>query len=267
MEKERLPFKFDIQHFADLDGDGEGDQLKSVMFDIDGKQVPFNELDPNTVLEWQKSHGNMDQFTASNTKKAQALADERRDFDSTKQSFENEREKLNYLMQFETFFNQHPEAAQELEQLINRHRGQPAQFPNQMGIPPELMQRLEKIEQSLGKVDDRFGEGERERERVTAYTTLGTAFGDKFDQKSFDDYLMNKAGNFDTLSDLYTLVEKARLYDAMTAQQAKVGSGLESGETSSGKIEPVERIEVGEGQDSVDAVFEDYAKKRGIEDY
>lgn len=243
--------------------DEENDQPTDVIFEIEGRNVPYGELDPETVRSWYESHTNMDNFTKSNTQKAQALADEKREFDAYKESH---KQQLNEYNAWVNFFNQNPQAARDFEQLVSRHTGQPAQPVNQAQLPPEVVREIEELKKRVSQYDQRFQQSDQEREIEKAYKAVAENFKD-FDKKAFDDYLYNKTGKLDALEGLYALVEKARRHDDMMAQQSKKQSGLESGETSSGSIEPHQAVEVSEGEDPVDAVFKQIAKERGIEDY
>ena len=249
-------------------GDNELDQLNSVMFEIDGKQVPFGELDPQMVKEWQETHSNMDQFTKSNTQKSQEIAAAKREADTMKQTYEKDLQELNTIRQY---LAQHPDLAQMIEGYVNSHQGgqqmqQNAQFP--MGIHPQLEERLKKIEDMLTKSGERLDEDERSRQRSSAYEFLKEKYGDKFNKDEFDKFFLNETGDLESLNDLYNLVHLARLGSQQLASQQKQGSDLEQGETATGKIEPNVVIDGNlSPEEKMDKVWEGLAKQEGIQDY
>ena len=88
-----------------------------------------------------------------------------------------------------------------------------------------------------------------------------------FDEQKFNDFFNNKTGNFDNLTDLYNLLELARIGSDYLATRAKQGVGLEQGGTGAGAVEEKMVIETGPGKDPMQEVFNQIAKNQGIPDY
>ena len=246
----------------------EGETPPEPSFSIEGKEVPFSELDPETVKGWYDSHANMDKFRTESTRKAQQAAEQRREAETYRGSVDKQLEDYNTMV---NYLNAHPRLVAMINDFVAQEGGQGQQgYPQQRGYQPqtprqfnperdELLKRLERIETGLDE------EG-RYRERGMALSKLKESYKD-FDEKAFNDYFMNKTGNFDNLSDLYNLVWLARIGSDHLAAQAKQGTELDQGATGTGKIEPPLTIQTGPGRDTMSQAFEGMAKQMGIKDY
>ena len=244
-----------------------GETPQEPSFSIEGKEVPFSELDPETVKGWYDSHANMDRMRGESTRRSQQASEQRREAETYRGSVDKQ------LQDYETmvnYLNAHPDLVAQINDYVARsggqgqqgyqqaQRGPQAQVPRQFNPErDEMLKRLEKIETGLGE------EG-RHRERGIALGKLKESYRD-FDEKKFNDYFMNKTGNFDNLSDLYNLVHLAMVGTEHLAAQAKLGSELDQGATGSGKVEPL--INITPGKDAMQDVFNRIAKEKGITDY
>lgn len=253
-------FRFDLQRFA-----GEGGDQPTDVFDINGEQVPFSELDPKLVRGWYESHTNMDGFQRSNTQKAQEIADQRREFEAQRKSYENQVKDYETMVQY---LNSHPDLQAYIESYVQRSS---AQTPQQHGQPPGLShameQRLAQLEQRLQKGEATIEEGERNRQRAEALEHLTKTYP-KYDNQKFNEFFMNGMGDVNTVKDLYDLVYCAMIGRQLIADQAKAGSQMQLGETATGRMEPNIVVERKPGGPStMDQIFEGIAKEKGITDY
>lgn len=251
---------------------GEGGEIQDQVFSIDGKDVPFSELDPETVKGWYDSHSNMDKFRSESTRRSQEAAEQRREAETYRGSVDKQ------LQDYETmvnYLNAHPDLVGMINDYVARgqrnpqYGGQPQQgygpapfLPNQRQTNPEV----EELKKQLTGIKSGLEEESRYRERQMALGHLKESYKD-FDEKKFNDYFMNKTGNFDNLTDLYTLVHLARVGSEYLSAQAKQGTALEQGGTGAGAVEPRTVIETGPGKDPMDQAFRTVAEKLGIKDY
>jgi len=247
----------------------EGGTPQEQSFSIEGKEVPFSELDPETVKSWYDSHTNKDRFVAESTRRSQQASEQRREAETYRGSVEKQLEDYNTMT---SYLNAHPDLVAMINDYVGRSGGQgqqgyqQAQRGPQQQVPrqfnperDEMMKRLEKIETGLGE------EG-RHRERGIALGKLKGSYGD-FDEKKFNDYFMNKTGNFDNLFDLYNLVHLAMVGTEHLAAQAKQGTELDQGATGSGKVEPLVTIKSGPGVDTIAEAARAFAREKGIADF
>ncbi|KKN05405.1 hypothetical protein LCGC14_1087750 [marine sediment metagenome] len=272
-------FKFNLQNHAEDPGIV---QPTGDIFEIDGKQVPYSELTPQQVRAFYDTHRNQANFSQANTQRSQELAAKQKEFDDLKQSYENELQDYRTIQQY---LNTHADLASMVNNYVQVHpeqsgagqslTGQPGQ-PGQPGmmqnnrqnlIDPQLVERLEKVEKMVTDSTGRLEEGERTKSRSDALTHLRDTYKDGFKEESFNDFFMNKTGDLSQMKDLYNLVHLAQLGSQRLAETTKQGSGLESGETTSGKIEPNIVIDPNSGVDPIDQVTEAFAKEQGIKDY
>lgn len=260
MEKD---FRFNLQNHAEgeLNVQPTGD-----IFEIDGKQVPFSELTPQQVRTFYDTHRNQASFSQANTQRSQELAAKQREIDDLKQSYENELQDYRTIQQY---LGANPELANYVNSYVQVHPGQSGgQIGGQMPqMNPQVMERLDKMEKMITDSTGRLDEGERTRSRAEALEHLKGTYKDGFNEEAFNDFFMNKTGDLSEMKDLYNLVHLAQLGSQTLANTAKQGSGLESGETSSGKIEPNIVIDANSDVDPIDQVTEAFVKEEGIKDY
>jgi len=233
------------------------------VFELDGKQVPFNQLDPNVVREWYETHRNMDKFRASTTQKAQELARQREELEDLRRSYERQIEEYEAIVQY---LNTHPDLAQYINQYVES-QGQSVNNQSQYGgnnmnpYPDEVMKRLEALE---SQINEKFTTYDQEKQREEAYKALREMFED-FDPKGFEEYFEKDVPDFDHLKDVYTILEKARRFDQMMAQKEKQQSNVEPSNEPIKDIEP--NTVVPSGSEGYEQLFEQFAKSAGVEEY
>ena len=237
------------------------------IFEIDGKQVPYSELTPQQVRVFYDTHRNQARFSQTNTQRSQELATQKKELDDLKQSVENELQDYRTIQQY---LGANPELANYVNSYVQVHPGQSGgqsggQMP-QMQMNPQVMERLDKMEKMITDSVGRLDEGERTKSRSEALTHLKGTYKDGFDEEAFNDFFMNKTGDLSKVEDLYNLVHLAQLGSQHLADTAKQGSGLESGESASGKIEPNIVIDPNSEVDPYDQATEVFMKEQGIKD-
>lgn len=250
------------------------------IFEIDGKQVPYSELTPQQVRAFYDTHRNQADFSQANTQRSQELAAKQKEFDDLKQSYENELQDYRTIQQYlnthadlasmvNNYVQVHPEQSGAGQSLTGQsgQSGQPVVPSNASHINPQLEERLRKMEKMVEASTGRLDEDERTKSRSDALTHLRDTYKDGFKEESFNDFFMNKTGDLSQMKDLYNLVHLAQLGSQRLAETTKQGSGLESGETTSGKIEPNIVIDPNSGVDPLDQVTEAFAKEQGIKEY
>jgi len=239
------------------------------VFELDGKQVPFNQLDPNVVREWYETHRNIDKFRASTTQKAQEIARQREELEDLRRSYERQIQEYEAIVQY---LNTHPDLAQYINQYVESQQGrQEGQLINQGGnnmnpysynpYSDEVMKRIEALE---NQINEKFTTYDQEKQREEAYKALKEMFED-FDPKSFEEYFEKDVPDFDHLKDVYTILEKARRFDQIKAQQEKQQSNVEPSNEPIKNIEP--NTVVPSGSEGYDQLFEQFAKSAGVEEY
>lgn len=246
-----------------------GETPQEQSFSIEGKEVPFSELDPEVVKGWYDSHTNMDKFRGESTRRSQQASEQRREAETYRGSVDKQLQDYDTMV---NYLNAHQDLVAQINDYVARERGQGQQGYQQAQRGPQAQQQVprqfnpEKDEmlKRLEKIETGLGEEGRHRERGIALGKLKESYRD-FDEKKFNDYFMNKTGNFDNLSDLYNLVHLAMVGTEHIAAQAKQGTELDQGATGSGKVEPM--ITIPSGQNAMQDVFNRIAKEKGIADY
>jgi len=254
---------------SDLENAGDLRSVQPIgdIFEIDGKQVPFSELTPQQVRTWHETHRNQARFSQTNTQKAQELAAQKKEVDDLAKSYENELQEYRTIQQY---LGANPELANYVNSYVQVHPGQPGgqsggQMP-QMQMNPQVMERLDKMEKLITDSVGRLDEGERTKSRSEALSHLKGTYKEGFNEEAFNDFFMNKTGDLSQMKDLYNLVHLAQLGSQHLADTAKQGSGLESGESASGKIEPNIVIDPNSEVDPYDQATEVFMKEQGIKD-
>ena len=243
-----------------------GDQSMDVMFDIEGEQKSFRDLNPQTVQEWYSSHQNMSNWQKENTQKAQEYAEKQKELDAYKKSVEQQVNDYNALRQW---FQQNPAAAQMIQQYHSKAQQMPnynsGQFQKQQ-IPPEMEEKVKELEELKKQVNERFESEDRVKQRESAYELMAKQYGDKWNRETVEGFV--KSMNLDKPEEFYDIVTAAALYKKNQKEQAKQGAGLQqdAGTTPYARDERTV-IQRNPNTDPMDEVFAQFAKEQGIEDY
>ena len=127
-----------------------GEVVDEAIFEINGEKIPYSKLNPDQVQGWYKDAINKAKWQSENTRKAQEIAESRKQYDEWQKSHPQAEKELAEYKAWINFINRNPELAQQIRNVYQQTGGQGINNFNQQQLPPEfaeMKKRLDAFEQ------------------------------------------------------------------------------------------------------------------------
>lgn len=198
----------DSSELDQLQNDGENSQeeqtVEEAIFEINGEKTPYSKLTPDQVQNWYKDSINRAKWQSENTRKAQEIAEQRREYEDWKNNNPNSERDLAEYKAVINLANNNPELAEHIRRVYEQSQGRGMQgIKAQQSINPEF----EELKQKFQSLEQERLEEREERERNEALRSIIENNKD-IDKEDFQNFV-NEVTEKNDIKSLYGILHSA----------------------------------------------------------